>query len=63
MVSGPIQGGPPLRTLRLKGLDPDLCYQAGGKNPLPGSVLMEAGWPLPLPWGDYQAWQFYLTAV
>ncbi len=63
VVSGPIQGGPPLRTLRLKGLDPDLCYQAGGKNPLPGSVLMEAGWPLPLPWGDYQAWQFYLTAV
>ncbi len=63
VVSGPVQGGPPLRNLRLKGLDPELCYCVNGESSLPGSALMEAGWPLPMPWGDYQSWQFYLTAI
>ncbi len=63
VVSGQIQGGPPLWNLRLKGLDPDLRYQVNGGGSYPGGALMEAGWPLPLPWGDYQSWQFYLSAL
>jgi alpha-galactosidase len=63
VVSGPIQGGPPCRSLRLKGLNPDFYYQVNGQGRYPGSALMEVGWPLPLPWGDYQSWQFYLTAL
>lgn len=63
VVSGQIQGGPPCRNLRLKGLDPDLSYQVNGQGRYPGAALMEAGWPLPLPWGDYQSWQFTLTAL
>jgi len=63
VVCGPAQGAPPFLALRLKGLDPGLRYQAGGEGSYPGSALMEAGLPLPLPWGDYQARQFYLTAL
>lgn len=62
VVYGPAQGGAPLRNLRLKGLDPERRYRVNGEGPYPGSALMEAGWPLPLPWGDYQSWQFCLTA-
>lgn len=47
----------------MKGLNPDFYYQVNGQGRYPGSALMEAGWPLPLPWGDYQSWQFYLTAL
>lgn len=63
LVWSGIQGAPPFRSLRLKGLDPDLDYRVNGEGVWPGDVLMEAGWPLPLPWDDYQAFQLYLSAI
>ncbi|MCI9331580.1 MAG: alpha-galactosidase [Oscillibacter sp.] len=63
VVSGPAQGGPPLLNLRLKGLEPSFRYQVDGQGDYPGAALMEAGWPLPMPWGDFQSWQFYLSAL
>ena len=63
LVTGPARSAEPLRTLRLKGLDPDLCYQVNGEGAWPGDVLMQAGWPLPMFWNDYQPMQLYLSAV
>ena len=63
VVYGTAHGAPPFLTLKLKGLDPELRYQVNGEGSFPGSVLMEVGWPLPMNWDDYQAFQFYLSAV
>ncbi len=63
VVFGTAHGAPPFSTLCLKGLDPALRYRVNGGEPYPGDVLMEAGWPLPMPWDDYQSLQFYLAAV
>ena len=63
VVFGMTHGAPPFLSLRFKGLDPELCYRVNGEGCFPGDVLMEAGWPLPLPWGDYQALQIYLSAI
>ena len=63
LVTGPARSAEPLRTLRLKGLDPDVCYQVNGEGAWPGDVLMQAGWPLPMFWNDYQPMQLYLSAV
>ena len=52
----------PFRVLRFKGLDPELCYRVNGEREWRGDVLMQAGYPLPNPWGDYQAIQLHLTA-
>ncbi len=54
---------PPFSVLRLRGLDTEALYQVNGSEELwRGDVLMNAGWPLPLPTGDYQAMQLYLCA-
>ena len=63
LVTGPTQAASPFRRLRLKGLDPKLKYQVNGEGACPGDVLMEAGWPLPMPWGDHQSMQLYLSAL
>ena len=63
VVFGPARAGEPFRALRLKGLDPAADYRVNGGECLPGDVLMEAGWPLPLFQGDYPAVQLYLSAV
>lgn len=63
IVSGPAHAAVPFRSLRLKGLDPDADYRVnGGEELWPGSVLMAAGWPVPIPTGDYQSAQLYLKA-
>ena len=63
VVYGPAHSSPPFRILRLKGLNPDLRYQIGGQGAYSGDALMNGGWPLPLPFGEYQALQLYLRAV
>nr|WP_326126727.1 alpha-galactosidase [uncultured Oscillibacter sp.] len=63
LVTGPTQAAAPFRRLRLKGLDPNRTYQVNGEGAYPGDVLMEAGWPLPMPWGDHQSTQLYLSAL
>ena len=63
LVTGPTQAAAPFRSLRLKGLDPSLRYAVNGQGAFPGDVLMEAGWPLPMPQGDYQSMQLYLSAL
>ena len=63
LVYGPNRAASPFRTLRLKGLDPEALYQVNGGETRRGDVLMAAGWPLPMPTGDYQSLQFYLKAV
>ena len=40
-----------------------LRYTVNGQGAYPGDVLMEAGWPLPIPRGDYQSMQLYLSAL
>ena len=63
VVTGPARGASPFRTLRVKGLEPNLRYQVNGEGRWPGDVLMEAGWPLPVFEGDYQSLQLYLSAI
>ena len=63
LVYGPNHAAAPFRVLRFKGLDPALRYQVNGQGAYAGDVLMNAGWPLPLPAGDYQAVQLYIRAV
>ena len=62
LVTGSFRGAPPFLTLRIKGLDPALCYRVNGEGSWPGDVLMQVGWPLPILRGDYQALQLYLEA-
>jgi len=55
------QPNPPLRTLRLKGLDPDLDYRSLNTGAVyGGDVLMNAGIELPWSRGDFQSamWRF-----
>lgn len=63
LVYGPNRAASPFRTLRLKGLEPGALYQVNGGETRRGDVLMAAGWPLPMPTGDYQSLQLYLQAV
>ena len=63
LVYGPNRAAGPFRILRLKGLDPQALYQVNGGEIRPGDVLVVAGWPLPMPTGDYQSLQIYLQAV
>ncbi len=63
LVTGSVHAGLPFLSLRLKGLDPNLDYRVNGEGRYPGDLLMEAGWPLPLPWNDYQSTQLYLSAI
>ena len=63
LISGPTRAAAPFRRLRIKGLDPALRYTVNGQGAYPGDVLMEAGWPLPIPRGDYQSMQLYLSAL
>ena len=62
LVTGVFHGAPPFLTLRVKGLDPALRYRINGEGSWSGDVLMQAGWPLPILSGDYQALQLYLEA-
>ncbi len=62
VVYGPVHSSPPFRILRLKGLDPNLCYKANGHGAYAGDVLMNGGWPLPMPLGDYHGFHLYLQA-
>ena len=52
----------PFRAVRLKGLEPGAQYRVNGEEAWPGDVLMSAGFPLPIPTGDYQSLQLYLEA-
>ena len=63
LVYGPARAAQPFRALRLKGLNPETFYQVNGGEILRGDVLMHAGWPLPLPNGDYQTVQLYVKAI
>ena len=63
VVSGCAHAAAPFRWLRLKGLEPDAEYRINdGKELWSGSVLMAAGWPMPMPTGDYQSLQLHLKA-
>ena len=62
LVTGPQRGASPFPALRVKGLDPRLSYRVNGEGSWPGDVLMQAGLPLPILWGDYRALQFHLKA-
>lgn len=62
LVTGVFHGAPPFLTLRVKGLDPALRYRINGEGSWSGDMLMQAGWPLPILQGDYQALQLYLEA-
>ena len=62
VVTGTFRGAPPFLALPLKGLDPALRYRVNGEGGWPGAALMQAGWPLPIPDGDYQSFQLYLEA-
>ncbi|MCI8303842.1 MAG: alpha-galactosidase [Lawsonibacter sp.] len=63
LVSGTIHAAAPFYTLQLKGLDPQLTYQVNGEGIWPGDVLMNAGYPLPVFWNDYQSMQLLLSAI
>lgn len=63
VVYGQAHSSPPFRILRLKGLNPDLHYQVNGQGVYSGEALMNGGWPLSLPFGEYPALQLYLRAV
>jgi alpha-galactosidase len=56
-----IHGNMTVNYLRLKGLKPGTFYQdtKTGKR-YPSDALMETGVPLPVEFGDYQAYQFHL---
>ena len=63
IVTGSGHAAPRFRLLRLKGLDPDAVYRInGGAELCRGSVLMNAGWPVPPLRGDYQSLQLHLEA-
>lgn len=63
IVTGGARPAPPFCSLCLKGLDPALQYRVNNGNTLySGQALMQAGYPLPLFHGDYQSFQFYLSA-
>ena len=63
VVMGTVHAAPPFLALRLKGLDPQRSYRVNGsRERYPGDVLMNAGYPLPMPLGDYQSLQLYLEA-
>lgn len=63
LVYGSTHAALPFRFLRLKGLDPSAVYRVnGGAELWPGDVLMAAGYPLPMPEGDYQSMQLYFKA-
>ena len=53
----------PLRTLCLKGLDPEKRYRVDGGGIWGGAALMAAGYPLPPQTGDYDSVTLYLEAV
>ncbi|HEY8347408.1 MAG TPA: alpha-galactosidase [Symbiobacteriaceae bacterium] len=58
------EANPPVRRLRLKGLDPDRTYRIEGMDRLyRGDELMYAGLYLPDPWGDFQSVMWHLQAV
>jgi len=63
LVFTALHAASPFLTLHLKGLDPRLTYQVNGQGAGPGDVLMNAGYPLPMVQGEYQAMQLYLTAI
>lgn len=42
----------------LRGLDEKALYQVDGGKIYTGEALMNAGFVLPIPWGDYQAYQY-----
>ena len=63
VVMGMSRAAAPFRALRLRGLEPSARYRVNGSRELwPGDVLMNGGWPLPLPAGDYEALQLHLKA-
>ncbi len=62
LVTGTMHAAPPFSTLRLKGLDPDLCYRVNGKESYRGDVLMQVGYPVPILLNDYQSMQLVLEA-
>lgn len=55
VVTGQHPAALPFFALRIKGLDPALCYRVNGGESYPGDVLMQAGYPLPVFQGDYQS--------
>lgn len=63
LVYGAAHAAAPFRILRFKGLNPAFRYQVNGQGTYTGDVLMNAGWPLPLPAGDHRAEQLYVKAV
>ncbi len=62
VVTGATFAAPPFMALRLKGLDPALRYRVNGEAAYSGAALMAAGYPLPMPQGDYQSLQLLLEA-
>ncbi len=62
LVSHATHASAPFRAVRLRGLDPDAQYRVNGEDVWSGDVLMEAGFPLPMPTDDYQSLQLYLKA-
>jgi alpha-galactosidase len=55
-------GNPNFQKIRLRGLKEKEYYQIeGDKEKYSGSALMNAGLILPIPWGDYQAFQYEIS--
>jgi alpha-galactosidase len=63
IVGGPVFAAPPFSSRRIKGLDPALTYRVNGEACFPGDALMLAGYPLPIPQGDYPSLQLFLEAL
>ena len=64
IVAVSVQASLPCFTLRLKRLDPALSYTVNNStHSYGGDILMNAGYPLTFPPGDYQSVQLLLKAV
>ena len=64
MVTTATHANAPLMHVRFKGLDPDALYRLKEEDlTLPGSVLMHAGFTLPMLRGDYPSFRLHLERI
>ena len=59
-----IHGNMTVNYVKMRGLQPDAWYEeSASKKRYTGIALMEAGLPLPVETGEYQAYQMHFTIV
>lgn len=63
VVYGEAHSSPPFRVLRLKGLDPSAHYRVNGQGEYSGEALMNGGWLLPMPMGEYPGFHLFLQEL